>query len=358
MISVLIDGYFINKPRGLGRYVQELIYSLTNYADGVQVNIAIPYNTKIEHYNWNGKVKYHYLPSVPFPVWEQIFLPFLAKNLDPDIVHFPYNTKPLIYNLISHPHVVTLHDVMFLDSKHTVKGIYQKIGNFYRKVIVKNMRGSHQTIVTVSNHSALEIKEKLNQSSLVVYTSSSFLINHAHVEKKRLIEQPYLFHVGGISPHKNTRRCIEAFIQSNLRSYSLVVSGVPKDSDLVKEYESDNIYFTGWINDHQMLNLYMNAQAVVFPSLREGYGLPIIEAFACNTPIITSNLDPMKEISGDAAILVDPYDIADIASAIIRVASNDKLRSELIRKGQQRIQEISPKIMADKMMSIYRSVLE
>jgi glycosyltransferase involved in cell wall biosynthesis len=164
-----------------------------------------------------------------------------------------------------------------------------------------------------------------------------------------------LYHIGAISPHKNTARCIEAFLESGLNSFDLVVSGMGRDSSLAEKYGNERIVFTGWIGDEVMASYYRHAAAVVFPSLQEGYGLPIVEAFGFGVPVITSNLDPMREIAGDAALLVDPYSIEDISAAMRRLTSKDNLRQLLIEKGQQRCTEISSKMMAQYMYDVYKS---
>ncbi len=130
------------------------------------------------------------------------------------------------------------------------------------------------------------------------------------IKKKYKINTKYLFAVG-LSPYKNFERIIKAFdLVGGGKDLKLVIAG---RSDPKIHQERRGVRFLGGVSDEELAALFTGAEALVFPSLYEGFGLPILDAFACQIPVVTSNLSSMSEIAGDAAILVDPYDVASIA---------------------------------------------
>lgn len=354
-MRVLIDGFYLNKPRGMGRYIQEMLYAIgKNKPDGWDIYVAVPKSVPQKDYILRDVLKYQKFQDLPFPIWEQFLIPFIAVKRQVSVVHSPYNTKPLLFNLGYQPHVVTIHDLIYMQDGHKAKSLYQKIGNLYRKCMVSLMCSNSQTTITDSYHSATEISTILDFDAHVVYIPIAYskILEERQISDV-LAQKPYFYHIGGTSPHKNTEGCIEAFLASGLTENYMIVSGMSEDSDLAIKYRSNNIIFTGWISDELVATYYRNALAVVFPSFCEGYGLPIIEAFTYGSPLITSNLNPMKEIAGGAAILVDPYSISDIAVAMKNISKDRVLRESLIKKGLLRCTEISSMAMAQSMYTIY-----
>ncbi|MDQ0162566.1 glycosyltransferase family 4 protein [Aeribacillus alveayuensis] len=358
--NVLIDGYYLNKNRGLGRYVKELLFSLGKFNDtNINISVMVPSSIKSEEFIFPEKISYFTFPKLPFPLWEQLLIPYIVKKMKPDVFHSPYNTKPLLFNKGFQSHVVTIHDLMYMEESHKSVGLYQKIGNKYRKWVVSRIVDNGQKIVTVSKKSKNDIMKHLGFESSYIYTPVEY--TYSCLKNKQINirsnKENYFFHVGGTSPHKNTEKCIKAFLASELEGYKLIVSGMGKECDLCKKYESEKVYFTGWISDEEIAAYYKNAKAVVFPSLKEGYGLPIIEAFTFGIPVITSNLDPMMEIAGNAAVFVNPFSLESILNALNRIAKDDDLRKQLIKNGQKRIEQISSKNMAKSMYKIYMGAI-
>lgn len=148
---------------------------------------------------------------------------------------------------------------------------------------------------------------------------------------------PYLLYIGNRKPHKNISRLLKAFVLSKLsKDLKLLMSGKPdvETIKLIKQLNlDDKIIFAGLIEDNKLPDFYRGAIAFVFPSLFEGFGLPPLEAMACGTPVLTSNVTSIPEVVGDAALMVDPYDIEAIASGIKRVVEDSQLRKELSQKG-------------------------
>lgn len=358
-IKVLIDGYYLSKPRGMGRYAQELINALENSPlDKYEVHVCVTSDTSLGYMGNYKNIKFHYYKKSPFPIWEQFKLPRIAKALKVDIVHAPYNTKPLIFNLNKFPTVTTIHDLMFLNKEHKVKGLYQQFGNLYRSFIVKTMMltAKNENIITVSNTSKKEINKFLQAESDVVYTSVDYFYNSVENSIKKSVSYPYIYHVGGISPHKNTEKVIQAFKNSKIKDIKLLISGMPKDCELAEKYEDDQVIFTGWLKDYEIASLYKYAEFIIFPSLREGYGLPIVEAFKYQRPVITSNLEPMNEIAGHAALLINPDSVEEMTRAISNLYYDLQLREDLEKESRSRAELFASHVMASQVQDVYERV--
>jgi len=152
----------------------------------------------------------------------------------------------------------------------------------------------------------------------------------------------------GMNPRKNTQRIIEAFDKSRYgKDLKLVFIGLPK---YINVQESRNVRIVGHVKNEEVNVLYSGAKALVYPSLYEGFGLPILEAFACGCPVVTSNLSSLAEVAGNAAILVDPYDVSSITDGIEKALKGPK---GLIEKGLARIKDFSWEKTALKTLAVY-----
>lgn len=355
-MKILIDGFWIDKPRGMGKYLKELLYALSLYKDEEDIiEVCIPNNISRELLSNFPNIIFKKYIKTPYPFWEQIFIPLLVMKNKYDIVHCPYNTKPIVFNFGYQNHVVTVHDLMFLYISG--KSLYQKLGNIYRRIIVKRFSGKSQHIITVSKYSQREIKKKISFDSDVIYTPVSFTYSFFKKESnlnEKLKKWKYFYHIGGINPHKNTERCIKGFIESNLEDCFLVISGMSKKNFFSEKYKSyKNIKFTGWITDAEMASYYKHSLGVVFPSLSEGYGLPIVEAIIFGIPLITSNIAPLNEIAGDAALLINPLSISEISEGMKKILDS-AFRKKLIQEGEKRRLIFDSNLMEKKIINIYR----
>jgi glycosyltransferase involved in cell wall biosynthesis len=153
--------------------------------------------------------------------------------------------------------------------------------------------------------------------------------------------QPYLLHVGRRSSHKNIERLLAAFAASRgARGLRLVFTGTA-DAETMQQVQAlalqERVCFAGSVDDAELAVLYRGARALVFPSLQEGFGLPVVEAMACGTPVITSNGTSLAEVAGSGnALLVEPTDVDAIAAAIDRIVDDESLRQQLSRRGLER----------------------
>ncbi len=178
----------------------------------------------------------------------------------------------------------------------------------------------------------------------------------------------YFLYVGSAYPRKNLDRILQAYLalpesQKKEHFLVLVLTGVASHLSDFKERNRNtlsepNIIVLGGVSEEELVRLYSSAAAFLFPSLDEGFGLPIIEAMRCGCPVITSNVSCMPEVAGDAAILVDPYSVDDISSAMENIVANPSIGDELRQKGFNQAKRFSWKETAHRTMDVYRSVLD
>jgi glycosyltransferase involved in cell wall biosynthesis len=213
-------------------------------------------------------------------------------------------------------------------------------------------------IVTVSETSRRDLQAwfRLPANKLRVITEGPDPIFRPETENTRAEEvlrgfaippdARYLLYVGGLSPHKNLPRLIEAFSRIQATNPLLVVVGDFKDvfhthvaeiqSAIASAGLNDRVLLPGFVPDAELVHLYSRAYALVQPSLMEGFGLPAVEAMACGTPVISSRAGSLPEVVGDAGLFFDPTDVASMAATMSRILSDPRLRDDLARRAQDR----------------------
>ena len=262
--------------------------------------------------------------------------------------HIPQNGIGL-NELYTSPIVVTIHDLIPYILPETVGRGY--LERFLRDMplIVRNSK----VILTVSEYSKRDIikffpfvnEEKIFVTPLAANKSYKPLnkINCIeYIKNKYSIDSPFILYIGGFSTRKNVKELIIAFnkIQKSLKKdYKLVLCGSIRDEgvklqNLCKELLiDDKIIFTGFVPDDELPLFYNAAEVFVYPSLYEGFGLPPLEAMSCATPVITSNLTSIPEVTNDCAILINPFDNDELASSILNLLNSKSLLQEYAEKG-------------------------
>ncbi len=311
----------------------------------------------------------------PFVIWEQILLPRYVKKFDCDILHCTSNTAPLYVNV---PTVITIHDIIFVENNPLfAKGYtaYQRFGNYYRRLVVRVNMQKARRIVTVSNFERKRLMDvlKLSKDKVdVVYNGvANHFFNRADreesqkvIEKYKLPKRYFLF-LGNTDPKKNTKNTILAFanfIRKSGEDIYLVVADL--NGELVKDILRskglskyfEQFHFTGYIDNKALPIIMQSADLFLYPSERESFGIPILEAMAGGTPVITSNRASMPEVSGDAAYLVDPFQVDDMTEGILELSGNEKLKNKLVIKGKERASAFKWDNSAYQMLAIYKKI--
>ena len=310
-----------------------------------------------------------HVPS--YPLWEQVGLPLALKKIKPDLLHCTSNTAPLFGNT---PLVLTLHDVIFMEKKHgTSNSLYQRMGWHYRRWNVPRVLKNCKRIITVSHFEASRICQTMTLPANSVTPVYNGFSKHFHpsdnwteIVTPYCSEPHYFFFLGNTDPKKNTLRTLKAYAlylkASNNPCTLLIADLSEKDIDnYLKEGHIEDIKphlrFPGYIANTDLPAIYNGAKAFIYTSLRESFGIPLLEAMACGTPVISSNTSAIPEIAGEGAILVDPTDEKAIAREMLRLEKDSALRQKQITYGKERAKLFSWKQTAEKLLEIYQSIL-
>lgn len=289
-------------------------------------------------------------------IWEQVTLPRLAKRYNIDILHSPANMAPIFYRGLS---IVHVHDLCFLVNPKWYSLVFR---TWYRLVIPYVMRAATK-VITNSNNSRNDILQYYdippNKVSLI-YWAVDELFQRALVDPKPDVDD-YILCVGSLEPRKNINNLVLAFLRvralnPKLRTRLVLIGATSRlfaESGLDFSGLEDDILVKGFVSDLQLRSYYRHARAVVYPSLYEGFGLPPLEAMACGAPVITSDTSSLPEVVGNAAVLVDPHNPNEIASAIDRVLKNPEFSAELVRRGTERVKEFNWGNVARRVVSLY-----
>lgn len=331
---------FTQKMTGLGRFSYEIIKSLIEKEIPFQIMTPnLPISTEyldLQEYIVRDTVSLH-----PF-LWEIFRLPSLLNKKIHNALWSPANIGPIHASV---PHFLTLHDLAFLNSGW-INNLSYVLYNFF---IPKAMSNADK-IVCVSDFIRQEIIEKYTHISpskvLWIHSGCDHLKDDtilAEIGTDSLLpNSSYFVMLGNIESRKNFDRIVDAWeiSKSQLKfEVKLFIVGTKKrrenfNVDIASEDSSISI--TGRISDQEVVNLLKSARGLIFPSLYEGFGFPILEAMKCGCPVITSNIGAMKEIAGDAAICVDPYSTECISSAIKMLALDDDTYLRLKNDGIER----------------------
>lgn len=310
-----------------------------------------------------------------YPLWEQWALPRAARKYGVDILHCTSNTAPIWCDI---PLVLTLHDIIFLEPRDKQnRSLYQNMGWFYRRLDVPRILDKCRRIITVSNFEMENIISKLNiprERMAMIYNGYNDWFRPLTGSQSSLPiwggnegEASYFFFLGNTDPKKNTERTLVAYskylIQSSIKRKLLM-------ADLDSEYLNgiierngienirENIVMPGYIVNSDLPYIYNNAFAFLYTSLRESFGIPLLEAMACGTPVITSNTSSMPEIGGKDAILVNPEKSDEITEMMLRLETDQAFyeRQKLI--GLERAKLFSWRKTAEELLNLYQNVYQ
>ena len=251
-----------------------------------------------------------------------------------DVFFSPGFNAPLWHQARS---IITVHDLIHVDIKEEGGALK----DLYYSGIVKPACRKAKRVFTVSEFSRQRIIDWSGASPDRVVNvgngvSSVFGASQEDSEVAPL-PMPYFFCVSNRKAHKNEKRLLEAFRMATAGSDTMLAITGKKTPDILHEIEKNGllgrVHFTGRLDDSKLAHYYRFAKAVLFPSLYEGFGLPVVEGMACGTPVLTSTLTSLPEVAGEAALLVDPLSVEAIADGIDRLHCDDALRESLIERG-------------------------
>ena len=305
-----------------------------------------------------------------YPLWEQWALPRAAKKAKVDILHCTSNTAPIWCDI---PLVLTLHDIIFLEPRDKQnKSLYQNMGWLYRRLDVPRILDKCRRIITVSDFEKENIIAKLNiprERMAMIYNGYNDWFRPVEdlqgVCRKYIPEDGYFFFLGNTDPKKNTERTLVAYskyLQQSAVKRRLLMADLDHDylNGIITRNGIENIrnqiVMPGYIVNSDLPYIYNNAFAFLYTSLRESFGIPLLEGMACGTPVITSNTSSMPEIGGPDAILVNPENSDEIASMMLRLENDEVFYQRQKTIGLERAKLFSWRKTTEQLLEVYKSV--
>jgi glycosyltransferase involved in cell wall biosynthesis len=356
---------------GIGTYIRNLLKQLARI-DQVNEYVLVCQPGDVAIVNELG-VNFRAVAETSgnYSIAEQIRIPLLLRREGVDLFHAPHYVLPPLTQCRS---IVTIHDVIHLLFPQYLPG---RLAYAYARACLWAAAKRSDRILTVSSTSKNDILRRFKvpaEKIAVIYNAIDERFNVKpsdeqvqRVRERYQLDQQFVLYVGNIKPHKNLERLIDAFHRLRRCGFDdlrLLIIGdeISKYPALRRAVHGLKLHkyvrFLGFVPIETLAVLYRLADAFVFPSLYEGFGLPPLEAMASGAPVITSNVSSLPEVVGDAALLVDPYDPESIADGMRQVLTDADLRATLRARGLVRVQQYSWQRSIEQVHQIYNEVLQ
>lgn len=340
---IVINARFLTQQiTGVQRYAIEICEHLPKYIKEQEVILIAPKGDLLNEKKINNHriVKFGKLKG---QLWEQIdLLNFLKNNNNPILINFG-GIGPIWYkNKISY-----IHDLAFKYFPETFTYLFQKTYNIFVPISAKNSL----KVVTVSNYVKKDIEHHYKIKDIHVINAAQ----NNHFKNLSLKREKIILAVSSIDPRKNFNRVIKAFEKLDT-DYKLYFVGAKmksfSDIKITKKSLHKNVFFTGYLNDNDLINLYNRASIFIYASLFEGFGMPPLEAQACGCPCIVSDKSSLPEIYLDSVEYCNPTSIKSITRKLNYLINNNDRRTELINKGYENITRFGWSLSAKKLASL------
>ncbi len=359
---------------GAGTYIVSLIQALSRTDRDNEYVVFV----KPEHLSEFGPLGPNFrLVPVPLSstprrlVWEQTALPSAVRRLKADVLHSPHYTMPLLPGGGCR-HVVSFHDMTYL----LMPALHLRFHRlFFPRMMRLSVRRADRLLV-ISESTRRDL-ERLLPASIGKITTTPLAAGPVFqpapaseiqeaCTRYTLIPGRFLLYVGVLEPRKNVPMLLQAFAQIAPQFPDVPLVLVGKKgwmydaifAELTAQGLADRVIFTGYVPEEDLPRLYGGARAFVYPSLYEGFGLPVLEAMQCGAPVVTTDISSMPEVAGDAALLVKPDDVNGLAAALTRVLSDDALAADLRERGLARAAGFSWDRCARETRAVYEELVK
>lgn len=321
---IIIDAFYFGTGRGVGNYSERILEEFAKVSIDYKILVLAPSRDKqrLSHLRLSRSMQICFIPYVPFPLWENFLVPLICWFLRPRALHSFGNSSPFLP--IFTKRVVTVHDVMFLYGSEKLvrtQSLYQLFGRGYLALNLLMVRKLIAKVITVSDYSKNEIVTKLDipeEEVSVIYEGAG----QRYEEKPKIGAEKFFIHFGSVDPRKNTKRIIASFLASEAAcaGFHLKIFGMSKPAWFDQDFEycarREQVKWHGFVDFDDLNGQASLATGLIFCSLCEGFGMPIIEFQLIGVPVITSRSSACEEVCGDGGILVDPEDEKAIRVAI------------------------------------------
>lgn len=365
--------YAAKKRRGIGNYIFNLVSELVNIDNE---NHYFLYLDKDDGgvLKRASNVTIRKLPTVNYLIDEQVLFLYFAVKDKLDVLHLSANTGPL-FKLGFYKEVLTIHDVMFLKNDKLIPSIglsiYQKLGRLYRRLVAPIVSRRAGYVIVNSEFTKQDllamVKGVPEHKVFVTHLAHNYAVENKKPKQVNNINKDFILLMGAIEYRKNTQFAIECFlklIENRKFSGKLAIVGMKKEElpievqGLLQAQKENRVEILGFLEDEELKWLFENACFFIYPSLYEGFGLPLLEAMSNGCPVIASNRTSIPEVCGDAALYFDPESKEDCINVMINFLEDKFLREEYASKGRQRAKEFSWKTTAQKTLEIYKRLGE
>ncbi len=355
---------------GIGTYIRNILAELPRIDHSTEYVVLSPAEEAGPSGGLGANFRHVVEEARPYSIGEQWRLPLALVRERVHLLHEPHYVLPLLTRC---PSVVTIHDCIHLRFPQYLPN---RVAHVYARASMSVATRKAHRILTVSQASKRDILHFFDVPEAritVVPNGIDARFRQApdedqveRVRQRYQLDHPFALYVGNIKPHKNIDRLIDAFGRARQRDVDdlrLIIIGdelskYPRLRQGVHRHRLDkHVRFFGFQPIDTLSVFYRLARVFVFPSLYEGFGLPPLEAMACGTPVVTSSVSSMPEVTGGAAVLVDPRDPEAIADGIVRAVTDDALRAELVAKGLARAREFSWAESVRQIHQVYMDVL-
>lgn len=371
-----IDGLTLHSG-GIGRYAINLINNLSNLLSGSnQDEMYVFFHHSFERELIHKKPHLKFIPEftrIKSNVLRKgIFLPFSLGKWGLDLFHgVDHVGLPFLYKNKKCRYIVTIHDLItrILPDKFSFK--HRAVQNSILSLVLKKA----DKVIAVSSSTKkdlLRFYPRCEEKIKVIYEGvEPYFYPRSAQEIKRLMEkynidQNYFLFLGTLEPRKNIERVVESFIRFKEETgaeQKLVITGRKGwlYKGILEQMQnslcSQDIIFTDFVEDQDLPSLYSGAEVFLYPSLYEGFGLPLLEAMACGVPVITSNLSSLQELAEGSALLVNPRDVNQLAQAMERLIRDQQIKTKLKKKGLERTKQFSWRKTAEQTFKLYKEIL-
>lgn len=378
-MKIGIDARFYGEA-GPGRYTSELIKNLEKIDQDNQYLVYLTRSNFDKYQSQNVNFQKRLADFHWYSMAEQMVFPLMLYREKFDLVHFAQINTPLSY---LSPFVVTIHDLILHEFSMARGGflsrlVYQLKKLIYLLVFAKDVYFS-RTIIVPSQATKDDLLKhyRVDSGKIVVtpeavdhYPSSPIVKDRLEVLDKYGLWRPYLLCLGSFYPHKNTKRLVEAFkILKDNQKFNGQLVLIGKESYFSRELEKfvleqgiGEVIFLGsqnadgYLPDEEVEVIMANAHVYIQPALKEGFGIPPLEAMALGVPVVVSDIACLREMCGDSSLYFDPLRVQDVFDQLKLIIENEPLRKKLITKGYENIKRFSWAKMANETLRVYNSV--
>lgn len=374
-LKIGIDARLLRTSRGIGTYLRHLLdemLALRPAADFVLYTDRRGILAIDKYLSTYDNVMCRCIRLPAYPLWEQVLLPLFAWHDGVDVLHCPANAGPVVRHKDA-ALVTTIHDVMYLlpaSKMPRSPSMYQRLGRAYLRAVVPRTIRKATKVITISRHSLEDIYEHVpiqpSQPHVIYEAAGSHCRRMAPGQAEPLLSKlgvtgRFIFALGAIDPRKNTQIIIESFASLSRAhpDVKLIISGLDDRCQALYQRAAaevdvgDKVLLLGFVSLEELVALYNMAELFVYPSMYEGFGLPILEAMACGVPVLASNSASIPEIAGEAALLVDPADASALTAAMRALLADPTARARLRAQGFERVRQFSWRKMAIETYAVY-----